>query len=321
MNPEVSVVIPTKDRPTAVSAAVQSIVEGDWQDFEILVVDQSTDARTQTAMERFQDDSRVRYVRNERGAPGAASSRNLGVALSGGSIVAILDDDVTARHDWMRNIVAEFARDANLQFLCGKLSAPPDVPDSSFVPTFEADASTLSSWTMPLEVAGANFSMRRALFERVGGYEELWGPGSPLGVSDDVDIALRIVRSGAGWKVTPDVEVEHTHGRRTAEEGARLLRTYWYGNGAIYGRAARRGDIVAGLWFLQHLCRHLCFVVLPNVVRGRRPTRIGAIRDQLLGFALGLRLDPTSGRVSYDDLRGRVCSDHSDRIPDRAAAE
>ena len=62
---------------------------------------------------------------------------------------------------------------------------------------------------MPLAAAGANFSMRRKLFDKLGGYDEFCGPGSRLGASDDGDLSFRIMRSGAKWKASSKVEVVH----------------------------------------------------------------------------------------------------------------
>lgn len=298
----VSVVIPTKDRPLAVADAVRSVFAGTYQEFELFVVDQSTDGSTGAALASFAADPRFHYYQNHERAPGAASSRNIGIALSTGEIVAIIDDDVTVCSDWMSNLVAEFARDPGLQFICGKLTAPPYDWQLGFIPSFDPEHQRLSNWTMPMTVAGANFSMRRMLFDRVGGYDEVWGPGSPYGVSDDGDIAFRIARSGARWKASSTVEVVHTHGFRTVADGVALRRSYEHGLGCNFGRFARRGDLIAGLWFMRHVLWEMVTVVLPNVLLGRRPTHFGRVRDWLNGFWQGFSLSPNAGFVSAAEL-------------------
>lgn len=300
----VSVVIPTKGRPDAVAEAVRSVFDGSYQRFEIFVVDQTPDDSTRRALAAFEDDPRFHYLRNPRTGVGAASSRNIGIALSNGEIVAIIDDDVSVRPNWMANLVTEFEADPDLQFICGKLTAPPYNPGEGYVPSFDPERTNepLTNWTMPIHAAGANFSMRRTLFERIGGYDEFCGPGSRLGASDDGDISFRIMRSGAKWKACSHVEVIHTHGFRPAADGVALLKRYQRGNGGNYGRFTRRGDLVAGARYLAQQAREVVTVVIPNVLLRRRPTHLGWVLDRLVGFWRGLRLPPHEGFVGPKDL-------------------
>jgi GT2 family glycosyltransferase len=300
----VSVIIPTKGRAQAVAQCVRSVFGGSYQQCEMFVIDQSVDNQTYDALAPFVGDARFHYVRNDKPGVGAASSRNIGIAMSQGEIVAILDDDVTAQPDWMANIVAEFDNDPDLQFICGKLTAPPFDWRTEYVPTFDPENTSepLTKWTMPIFAAGANFSMRRALFDRVGGYDEFCGPGSRLGASDDGDLSFRIMRSGAKWKACANVEVIHTNGVRQLTDGTALLQRYQRGVGGNYGRFTRRGDLLAGAHYLSQQAGDILTVVIPNVVRGRRPTQFGWVRDRLVGFWRGLRLPPKQGFVGPKDL-------------------
>ncbi len=299
----ISVVIPTKNRPHSVADAVGSVFAGAYQDFELFVIDQSAGTGTFEALATFHGEPRFHYARNRRPGVGAASSRNMGIALCNGEIVAIMDDDVTAQPDWLATIAAEFAADPVLQFICGKLTAPPFDWNEGFTPAFDPDEKSLSNWTMPIAAAGANFSMRRTLLDRVGGYDELCGPGSRLGAADDGDLAFRIARSGAKWKATSAVEVVHTHGFRPSADGAALLKRYRRGVGGHFGRFTRRGDLVAGLWFLGHIGGEAVRALLRAARRLERPSGLGWALDSLIGFWRGLTLPPGEGVVSGDDLR------------------
>lgn len=89
--PRVSVVIPTHNRPNLVGRAIQSVLQQDFTDIEILVVDDGTEQRSRTTVESFRDD-RIRYLENER-SMGAPASRNRGVRESRADLIAFLDDD------------------------------------------------------------------------------------------------------------------------------------------------------------------------------------------------------------------------------------
>lgn len=93
--PLVAVIIPSRDRPELVSAAVRSVVRQSHDALEIVVVD---DAST-TPLALSDDvagDPRVRLVRLEERS-GAGAARNAGVRATRGELIAFLDDDDTWR--------------------------------------------------------------------------------------------------------------------------------------------------------------------------------------------------------------------------------
>ncbi|HNP74040.1 MAG TPA: glycosyltransferase family A protein [Kouleothrix sp.] len=293
----ISVIIPTLNRPTFIVDAVRSILCGTHQQFEIIVVDQTCDSSTRDALVSLMRDARVRYISTPR--PGASAARNLGVAASSADVIVFTDDDVEARPDWLELIAREFSADPKLQFITATLAAPAYDREQGFVPEFRP-CPTITSWRLPLAVSNANLSMRRRLFDQIGGYDELCGPGGLLKSSDDGDITLRVVRSGAKWKACPEIEVVHVHGFRPHSAAERLLDDYEYGNGGVYGRALRRGDYLAGGWFLlRELGRLLQAVAGPW--RGARPNTRWQLR--MRGFWHGFRLPPRDGFPGLSDLR------------------
>ncbi len=296
----VSIIIPTKQRPQALYDAVQSVFRSTYQQFELFVVDQSPDDSSAIILEPFCSDPRFHYLLNRRPGFGAASSRNLGIAASHGEIIALIDDDVEVTPNWLEQIVTEFSADPELDFIAGRLTAPPYDPKQGYTPSFDAWPE-LSRWHFPLHASGANFSMRRRLFDRVGGYDEFCGPGSRLRASDDTDLCWRIVRSGARYKICPHIEVIHTHGFRPRDEAEALFARYQYGNGGNFGRFTRRGDLFAGAWFLAREVKHIVGA-LPTVLRGDRREWFYS-KQRLRGFWDGFRLPPNEGFVSGAQLR------------------
>lgn len=89
---ELSVVIPTKDRPAMLPRALGSVL-GQVDDGEVIVVDDGSLPENREAVrEVCAADPRVRLVENEvSGGPSAA--RNRGIAAARGRYVGVLDDD------------------------------------------------------------------------------------------------------------------------------------------------------------------------------------------------------------------------------------
>jgi GT2 family glycosyltransferase len=99
--PTVSVVICTKDRPADLVRAVASVRESGktGQRAEIVVVEEATKPRNLAD---------VHYVHLPPEGRGFAHARNIGFAEATGDIVAFLDDDCEAEHDWLDTLVAPF---------------------------------------------------------------------------------------------------------------------------------------------------------------------------------------------------------------------
>ena len=89
----VSIVIPTYNRKSLVKRAMDSALEQDYTDFELLVVDdRSTDGTAALISEAATADSRIRYLRNEY-QQGPAGARNFGIDHARGEYMAFLDSD------------------------------------------------------------------------------------------------------------------------------------------------------------------------------------------------------------------------------------
>ena len=89
-SPRVSVVIPTRNRAEWLPRAVAGVLAQTWTDFELLIVDRSTD-ETPAVIARFAD-RRIRSFRHERNM-GQSKALNTGIKHARGEYVAFLDDD------------------------------------------------------------------------------------------------------------------------------------------------------------------------------------------------------------------------------------
>jgi glycosyltransferase involved in cell wall biosynthesis len=85
----VSVIVPTRDRPTLLREALQSIraLERDGVSFEIIVGDNGTSAETRLVAEAFS----AAYLQTSKG--GSAAARNIAMRAATAGHIAFLDDD------------------------------------------------------------------------------------------------------------------------------------------------------------------------------------------------------------------------------------
>jgi glycosyltransferase involved in cell wall biosynthesis len=89
--PVVSVVISTHNRAGLVGAAIESVLNQTFRDFEVIVVDDASEDDTEKTVRSFRD-ARIRYIRHPVGK-GDAATRNTGIRNATGEYIAFLDDD------------------------------------------------------------------------------------------------------------------------------------------------------------------------------------------------------------------------------------
>ncbi len=91
MKPIISTVIPTRYRPLLVERAVKSVLAQTFQEIEVIVMIDGSDASTRAALAKI-DDPRLKCVELQISG-GAAAARNAGVSQAVGEWIAFLDDD------------------------------------------------------------------------------------------------------------------------------------------------------------------------------------------------------------------------------------
>ncbi|MFZ1808149.1 MAG: glycosyltransferase family A protein [Cyclobacteriaceae bacterium] len=89
-DPFFSVVIPTYNRADFIKFTIESVLDQQFQDFEIIVVDDGSSDETERVVKDISS-PKIRYYKKQNGERGAA--RNTGVDFSRGLYVTFLDSD------------------------------------------------------------------------------------------------------------------------------------------------------------------------------------------------------------------------------------
>lgn len=191
--PRISVVMPVYNAVRFLEAAVTSILEQTFPDFELICVDDgSTDASLRLLQQLQQRDKRIRII--SRPNTGIVRALNDGLAVARGEFVARMDSDDLALPERFK-IQVDFL-DANPEVVCvGARARCIDVDDD---PT--------GVWRVPLEHAGIEsrhiqeglgggiihpvVMIRRQVLMDAGGYHT----GTEL--AEDLDLWLRLAEVG-----------------------------------------------------------------------------------------------------------------------------
>lgn len=247
----------TRNRPDTLGQALESVAECDYPTFDVHVMDQSTDDRSQKVVEeiaaRFAHKLKINYHHLDKA--GLSRAYNLGIAASTGEIVAGTDDDVVVPKDWVAQVARAFAADNEAGLLYGQVLIPESLQEAErnglvvpSLPIPRYERMIKGGTRYKVFGMGANFALRRSILDRVGPFDEALGGGGPLRSSQDFDLAYRVYRAGFAVILVPEVKVDH-YGSRTGDQWPGTMKAYGVGDGAFYSKHIRCGDLRAMLLF------------------------------------------------------------------------
>lgn len=208
--PLISVVIPARNAAATLDATLWSVRHQTYSRWEVLVVDDgSTDNTADVVARHSLEDARIRCVKGH--ARGVSAARNLGTALSTGSLVAFLDADDL----WLPEKLATHERFMAAEPLVGMSFDRIRFVDERAQPTPVVSTKRVSGLTgadllheNPACTA-STLVMRRDVFNQLGGFDE------SLAHAEDLELMLRLCTTTA-WRLE-GLNTVHTHYRARAQ--------------------------------------------------------------------------------------------------------
>jgi GT2 family glycosyltransferase len=285
---EVTVTVATMNRPSALARCVTAILAGRTLPAELIIVDQSTDTETADLVAAAGWDRilPLRVVRQS--CRGLAASRNAAIAQR---IVVFTDDDCVPDDRWLTAIIAGFDGEEKPDAVTGRiLPLGPERPGLYAVSMRASDIRAVySGRSLPWAVgSGGNSAVKREWLDRVGGFDERLGAGSPGRSAEDMDLFYRLLRAGATLRYEPDAMVFHERQDDTRRLASRSA--YGFGMGTFCAAWARRRDVYA-MWMLARWCFDRNRALLAACVRCRRRRvreELRMLRGAASGIAYGL---------------------------------
>lgn len=205
-----SIIIPLYNRPQEIDELLFTLIQQDYQHFEVLIIEDGSSLDARSIVERYQDklDLHYFYKSNE----GQGFSRNFGFERAKGDYFVVFDSDCL--------IPANYLTIVNAYLAVHELDAygGPDAAHVSFTPVQKAISYAMTS---PFTTGGIrgnkkhigqfhprsfNMGVSRRVWERVGGYKL-----TRLG--EDIEYSIRIQTAGFKIGLIPEAIVYHK--RRT----------------------------------------------------------------------------------------------------------
>jgi glycosyltransferase involved in cell wall biosynthesis len=233
--PLVSVITPTYNRARLLLRAIRSVLDQDFTDFELLVIDDGSTDDTERVVTAVAD-PRVRYSRFDTNR-GVAPARCEGISRSRGKLVAFLDHDDSWKPGKLTKVVTMFERQPKVDIIFSdfdNINHIQNTRERGFV-TVESALQRLhisplgeAWWAIesgaPEALMRLNFIgtcsvvvMRRTVFERAGNFrEDISGP-------EDLEMWWRAALLGARFAYTTEILVERHKDLRSMSAQKRLF--------------------------------------------------------------------------------------------------
>jgi GT2 family glycosyltransferase len=217
-SPLASVIVVCWNSADVIGRCLRQLLAQDFEDYEIIVVDDGSQDRTVEVAEESLGSGRLTIVRSplNRGCPHA---RNLGLKHARGEVIAFIDADGFATPGWLGNIVTEFQADPTVGGVASTVfmeSNPLVLNGAGGIVNRQGWAADISM-NVPYQRAepvsevlypmGCGMAVRKAAVERVGPFDD-----HMLNYYDDVDYGIRIWRAGYRVVVADDAWVDHGFG-------------------------------------------------------------------------------------------------------------
>ena len=291
---DISVVIPTRNRPQRIMACLAALAAQtyDHDRFEVIVVDDGSDASLAPTVVPFRERMRLELI--EQSNAGPARARNVGAARAAGALLAFTDDDCEPQEDWLAALRAHSQARPDCAIGGHTVNALPKNACSTasqllvdYLYEYHSRAHSRDPDRAPAAppfFTSNNLAVPASVFRDIGGFDESF----PLAAGEDREFCDRWQQRGYHLFHARDAVVRHAH--------ALSLARFWrqhvnYGRGACCLRRARaeRGMPAPGIEPLSFYWRLMTYPVRADRSRSALllvPLMFVSQVANTLGFAL-----------------------------------
>lgn len=213
---DVSVIIVTYNRQKDCREAICSALNQEVKPYEIVVIDDASESSFHF------EHPKVKVVRNELEL-GLGASRNIGIRVAKGDIIAFTDDDAIVSSTWIKAIQEAFERDIDV-------AGGPVMPLylSPLPNWWDANAFSVFVGVHNSTIIGCNLAVRKNLFEKIGYFNERLGRRhGKLLSNEEVEFFMRILKAQGRIEFSDKIIVHHkVYPERTTM--LYLLKRSWY---------------------------------------------------------------------------------------------
>jgi glycosyltransferase involved in cell wall biosynthesis len=202
-----SVIVPTYNRLASLRRTLESLFSQDFDDYEIIVVNDGSNDGTSQYLSALASEGRIRHIEQENRGPSAA--RNAGLRAAAGVYIAYTDDDCRVPADWLAGLLDHFEKEG-VDFLGGVVRNC--VPDdlcagiSQEITNHFVNTLGVGGGSTPF-LTSNNIAYRAETLRRAGGFDERFRVAG----GEERALNHRILSDGGSSVLAMDIVVDHFH--------------------------------------------------------------------------------------------------------------
>ena len=193
VTPRVSVIIPVYQGDRFLAEAVESVLNQNFTDYEIIVIDDGSTDNSHAVLQPYYNSIHYVFQKNQ----GVAAARNRGIQIAKGELIAFLDQDDFWLSDKLALQVACFESQPNLGMVNSGWQIVNQQGDllGKVEPWHQLPNLNLEAWVLWKPVLPSTLMFKRKWLEQVGGFNPQFYQ------APDVDLVLRLALIGcqADW--------------------------------------------------------------------------------------------------------------------------
>ena len=201
---KVSIVIPVYNAEKTVKQCLTTVLENDYPDFEVVVVDDCSNDRSEEICSEI-DDHRLVLIKNEKNS-GASFGRNCGIDRATGEIIILLDADSYVPVDWITRFM-ELHDKVSADIIGGGIIGVHDTifgKADGYCTWWTSIPSGKGKYLKKLHLPTNNMSFAKDVFVQIGNFiEELRCGG------EDAEFCFRALSKGFKIYFEPNVSIYH----------------------------------------------------------------------------------------------------------------
>lgn len=276
-----SLLIGTINRPELLQACLHSLVLQTYQNFEVIVIDQSEHNDTQTIVAAFQDE-RIHYRKAIYSS--ISRARNDALHLAQGNCVCLMDDDATYESNYLQ-IAADYIQKLGSQAILSGCIWSPDQTTPFIDYSAVKHMESLSVHQVIRTCPAAALILPMDVFAHCGDFDVDLGVGVDYSSFEETDLLLRAMAKGYRVIHVNTLRVYHPLSRGSEE----LDKIYRYAVGAGAGCMKQ--------WLVYGSLSPMLYLVTRNIIgqiihilsplrAGERAQHIARLKGSLKGARL-----------------------------------
>lgn len=216
-----SVIIPTYNRETTISKALESVLNQTYQNFEIIIVDDCSTDRTVDIINGFSS-SKIRLLSTEKNS-GAARARNIGIKNAKNDIISLLDSDDYYEPSFLEesfNKLHHSSEQIGFMWTGLRVINQDGIKTECWKPTFVE--SNYLTFLHALHIGtNSGISIKKIVFDKCGYFNE------SLPAAEDTDFFLRITQQfGFTYIDKPLINIDKRGEDRLSKNYTKIAQAY-----------------------------------------------------------------------------------------------